>query len=158
MGHLGRAGLFALRPHLPRIRRANQGTRRRAHRRQSSWRSGLRHRLARQRRQESPTPLRHCCRRHADRRVGPGRRRARDHGKRHLLRRPRPLQRRSRDKFGIHFNSVLRKHVIGTQLGAGQESPSTATGPIFHTPAHHLCQRCLHHLGQRPCALGARRR
>jgi unsaturated rhamnogalacturonyl hydrolase len=35
------------------------------------------------------------------------------------------------EKFGIHFNSVLRKHVIGTQWEQGKIA-IPPTGPIFH--------------------------
>jgi unsaturated rhamnogalacturonyl hydrolase len=37
------------------------------------------------------------------------------------------------DKFGIHFNSVLRKHVIGTQWDMGK-IVIDGNGPIFHHP------------------------
>jgi unsaturated rhamnogalacturonyl hydrolase len=37
------------------------------------------------------------------------------------------------DKFGIHFNSVLRKHVIGTQWDMGKIVVD-GNGPIFHHP------------------------
>jgi unsaturated rhamnogalacturonyl hydrolase len=37
------------------------------------------------------------------------------------------------EKFGIHFNSVLRKHVIGTNWEQGKVAVSGA-GPIFHHP------------------------
>jgi unsaturated rhamnogalacturonyl hydrolase len=37
------------------------------------------------------------------------------------------------DKFGIHFNSVLRKHVLGTQWEMGK-IPVDGSGPIFHHP------------------------
>jgi unsaturated rhamnogalacturonyl hydrolase len=37
------------------------------------------------------------------------------------------------EKFGIHFNSVLRKHVIGTNWEQGK-IPIDANGPIFHHP------------------------
>jgi unsaturated rhamnogalacturonyl hydrolase len=37
------------------------------------------------------------------------------------------------DKFGIHFNSVLRKHVIGTQWDMGKIVVE-ANGPVFHHP------------------------
>ena len=37
------------------------------------------------------------------------------------------------EKFGIHFNSVLRKHVIGTQWDMGK-IVLDGTGPIFHHP------------------------
>ena len=37
------------------------------------------------------------------------------------------------DKFGIHFNSVLRKHVIGTQWEMGKIGVD-GSGPIFHQP------------------------
>lgn len=37
------------------------------------------------------------------------------------------------DKFGIHFNSVLRKHVIGTDWAQGK-IPIDGNGPIFHHP------------------------
>ena len=37
------------------------------------------------------------------------------------------------DKFGIHFNSVLRKHVIGTQWDMGKIAVD-GNGPIFHHP------------------------
>jgi len=37
------------------------------------------------------------------------------------------------DKFGIHFNSVLRKHVIGTNWEQGRINIDGA-GPIFHHP------------------------
>jgi unsaturated rhamnogalacturonyl hydrolase len=37
------------------------------------------------------------------------------------------------EKFGIHFNSVLRKHVIGTNWDQGKVAVSGA-GPIFHHP------------------------
>jgi unsaturated rhamnogalacturonyl hydrolase len=37
------------------------------------------------------------------------------------------------DKFGIHFNSVLRKHVIGTQWDMGKIVVDGG-GPIFHHP------------------------
>jgi unsaturated rhamnogalacturonyl hydrolase len=37
------------------------------------------------------------------------------------------------DKFGIHFNSVLRKHVIGTQWDMGK-IVLDGNGPIFHHP------------------------
>jgi unsaturated rhamnogalacturonyl hydrolase len=37
------------------------------------------------------------------------------------------------DKFGIHFNSVLRKHVIGTQWGMGKIVVD-GKGPIFRHP------------------------
>jgi len=37
------------------------------------------------------------------------------------------------EKFGIHFNSVLRKHVIGTQWEMGK-MPIDGNGPIFHHP------------------------
>ena len=37
------------------------------------------------------------------------------------------------DKFGIHFNSVLRKHVIGTNWEQGK-IPIDGKGPIFHHP------------------------
>ncbi|MDR3754678.1 MAG: glycoside hydrolase family 88 protein [Terracidiphilus sp.] len=37
------------------------------------------------------------------------------------------------DKFGIHFNSVLRKHVIGTNWEQGRISID-GKGPIFHHP------------------------
>ena len=41
------------------------------------------------------------------------------------------------DQFGIHFNSVLRKHVIGTNWEQGKIAID-GDGPIFHQPAHHL--------------------
>ncbi len=37
------------------------------------------------------------------------------------------------DKFGIHFNSVLRKHVIGTQWDMGKIAVD-GSGPVFHHP------------------------
>jgi unsaturated rhamnogalacturonyl hydrolase len=37
------------------------------------------------------------------------------------------------DKFGIHFNSVLRKHVIGRQWDMGKIAVY-GNGPIFHNP------------------------
>jgi unsaturated rhamnogalacturonyl hydrolase len=37
------------------------------------------------------------------------------------------------EKFGIHFNSVLRKHVIGTNWEQGKIAID-GTGPIFHHP------------------------
>lgn len=37
------------------------------------------------------------------------------------------------EKFGIHFNSVLRKHVIGTNWEQGRVELD-GTGPIFHHP------------------------
>ena len=37
------------------------------------------------------------------------------------------------DKFGIHFNSVLRKHVIGTNWEQGRITID-GKGPIFHHP------------------------
>jgi unsaturated rhamnogalacturonyl hydrolase len=37
------------------------------------------------------------------------------------------------DKFGIHFNSVLRKHVIGTNWEQGRIDID-GKGPIFHHP------------------------
>jgi unsaturated rhamnogalacturonyl hydrolase len=37
------------------------------------------------------------------------------------------------DKFGIHFNSVLRKHVVGTQWDMGKIAVD-GSGPIFHHP------------------------
>ncbi|MGO9518802.1 MAG: glycoside hydrolase family 88 protein [Candidatus Korobacteraceae bacterium] len=37
------------------------------------------------------------------------------------------------DKFGIHFNSILRKHVIGTNWDQGKIAID-GTGPIFHRP------------------------
>jgi unsaturated rhamnogalacturonyl hydrolase len=37
------------------------------------------------------------------------------------------------EKFGIHFNSVLRKHVIGTQWDMGKILVD-GNGPIFHHP------------------------
>ena len=37
------------------------------------------------------------------------------------------------DKFGIHFNNVLRKHVIGTNWEQGK-IPIAGKGPIFHHP------------------------
>ncbi len=37
------------------------------------------------------------------------------------------------EKFGIHFNSVLRKHVIGTDHELGKIAID-GTGPIFHRP------------------------
>ncbi len=37
------------------------------------------------------------------------------------------------EKFGIHFNSVLRKHVIGTNWEQGKIAID-GTGPIFHRP------------------------
>jgi unsaturated rhamnogalacturonyl hydrolase len=37
------------------------------------------------------------------------------------------------EKFGIHFNSVLRKHVIGTQWEMGKIAVE-GNGPIFHHP------------------------
>jgi unsaturated rhamnogalacturonyl hydrolase len=37
------------------------------------------------------------------------------------------------DRFGIHFNSLLRKHVIGTQWDQGKVSIQGG-GPIFHDP------------------------
>jgi unsaturated rhamnogalacturonyl hydrolase len=37
------------------------------------------------------------------------------------------------EKFGIHFNSVLRKHVVGTNWEQGKIA-SDGTGPIFHHP------------------------
>jgi unsaturated rhamnogalacturonyl hydrolase len=37
------------------------------------------------------------------------------------------------EKFGIHFNSVLRKHVIGTNWDQGKISID-GSGPIFHHP------------------------
>jgi unsaturated rhamnogalacturonyl hydrolase len=37
------------------------------------------------------------------------------------------------EKFGIHFNSVLRKHVIGTNHEQGKIAID-GTGPIFHHP------------------------
>jgi unsaturated rhamnogalacturonyl hydrolase len=37
------------------------------------------------------------------------------------------------EKFGIHFNSVLRKHVIGTQWDMGKIVVD-GSGPIFHHP------------------------
>ncbi len=36
-------------------------------------------------------------------------------------------------QFGIHFNSVLRKHVLGQQYGAGKIVVE-GNGPIFHRP------------------------
>ncbi len=37
------------------------------------------------------------------------------------------------EKFGIHFNSVLRKHVIGTEWDMGKIAVD-GNGPIFHHP------------------------
>jgi unsaturated rhamnogalacturonyl hydrolase len=37
------------------------------------------------------------------------------------------------DRFGIHFNSVVRKHVIGTQWDLGKVAIQGG-GPIFHDP------------------------
>jgi unsaturated rhamnogalacturonyl hydrolase len=37
------------------------------------------------------------------------------------------------EKFGIHFNSVLRKHVVGTNWDEGKIAVD-GTGPIFHRP------------------------
>ena len=37
------------------------------------------------------------------------------------------------EKFGIHFNSVLRKHVVGTNWDQGKIAID-GTGPIFHHP------------------------
>ena len=37
------------------------------------------------------------------------------------------------DKFGIHFNSVLRKHVVGTQWDMGKIAVD-GSGPVFHHP------------------------
>ena len=37
------------------------------------------------------------------------------------------------DRFGIHFNSLLRKHVIGTQWDLGKVAIKGG-GPIFHDP------------------------
>jgi unsaturated rhamnogalacturonyl hydrolase len=37
------------------------------------------------------------------------------------------------EEFGIHFNSVLRKHVVGTQWEMGRIDVD-GTGPIFHAP------------------------
>jgi unsaturated rhamnogalacturonyl hydrolase len=37
------------------------------------------------------------------------------------------------EKFGIHFNSVLRKHVLGTQWQMGRIDVDSG-GPIFHSP------------------------
>jgi unsaturated rhamnogalacturonyl hydrolase len=37
------------------------------------------------------------------------------------------------EKFGIHFNSVLRKHVVGTQWEMGKIAVD-GSGPIFHSP------------------------
>ena len=37
------------------------------------------------------------------------------------------------EKFGIHFNSVLRKHVIGRN-GRWERLPFAGGGPIFHHP------------------------
>jgi unsaturated rhamnogalacturonyl hydrolase len=37
------------------------------------------------------------------------------------------------DKFGIHFNNVLRKHVVGTNWDQGKILID-GTGPIFHRP------------------------
>jgi unsaturated rhamnogalacturonyl hydrolase len=37
------------------------------------------------------------------------------------------------EKFGIHFNSVLRKHVIGSQWDMGKIAVA-GNGPIFHHP------------------------
>lgn len=37
------------------------------------------------------------------------------------------------EKFGIHFNSVLRKHVIGTQWDLGKLA-IPGGGPVFHNP------------------------
>ena len=37
------------------------------------------------------------------------------------------------DKFGIHFNSILRKHVVGTNWEQGKIAID-GTGPIFHRP------------------------
>jgi unsaturated rhamnogalacturonyl hydrolase len=37
------------------------------------------------------------------------------------------------EKFGIHFNRILRKHVIGAQWDLGKIAVD-ATGPIFHHP------------------------
>jgi unsaturated rhamnogalacturonyl hydrolase len=37
------------------------------------------------------------------------------------------------ERFGIHFNSVLRKHVLGTQWAMGRIDVD-ATGPIFQRP------------------------
>jgi unsaturated rhamnogalacturonyl hydrolase len=37
------------------------------------------------------------------------------------------------EKFGIHFNSILRKHVIGTNWEQGKIAID-GTGPIFHRP------------------------
>jgi unsaturated rhamnogalacturonyl hydrolase len=37
------------------------------------------------------------------------------------------------EKFGIHFNSVLRKHVVGTDWEMGKIALD-GTGPIFHHP------------------------
>ena len=37
------------------------------------------------------------------------------------------------EKFGIHFNSVLRKHVIGTNWEQGKIAID-GNGPIFHHP------------------------
>jgi unsaturated rhamnogalacturonyl hydrolase len=37
------------------------------------------------------------------------------------------------EKFGIHFNSELRKHVVGTQWEMGKIAVD-GSGPIFHHP------------------------
>jgi unsaturated rhamnogalacturonyl hydrolase len=37
------------------------------------------------------------------------------------------------EKFGIHFNSILRKHVVGTNWDQGKIAVD-GTGPIFHRP------------------------
>jgi len=37
------------------------------------------------------------------------------------------------DRFGLHFNSLLRKHVIGTQWDLGRVA-IPGGGPIFHNP------------------------
>ncbi len=130
---MGQARLLALRPYLPQVRRADQRTRRRAHR-SPIFKARRVYVIA------SPDNLDKNPHPHfanaedadADRRVGRVRRRARDHGERHLLRRPRSLQRRLRQiRHPLQQRAAQARH--RHQLGAGQESPSTATAPSSTT-------------------------
>ncbi len=54
------------------------------------------------------------------------------------------------DRFGIHYNSLLRKHVIGKQWDLGKVAVQGG-GPIFHAPPHALHEGRFHHLGEVTC-------
>jgi len=59
------------------------------------------------------------------------------------------------EKYGIHFNSVLRKHVEGTHWRWAR-SRSTATARSS-TRAYDLHQGCVHYLGVRAGGVSAAR-